>query len=222
MLAQAKDIAKDQTYFIYCVLSSTLAKVRFPLANMSKKEVFKLAHEANLQAAKHLESQDFINPQHFDILFADKPYEEGKIVDLEGNILGKHKGIEHYTIGQRKGLGVSVSYPVYVHTIDATKKQIVLAPIEALQIQTFIADDFVWPDNVEPTDSFEASVKTRLASTVVSAIIERYIPKRHETFNGQAWKFTFVTPQKAIAPGQSVVIYDSGVVLGGGIIVETR
>lgn len=218
MIAQAKDITKDQTYFIYRVPSTTLEKVRFPLANISKKEVFELAHEAKLQAANHLESQDFIDPQYFDILFADKPCVEGDIVDLEGKFLGKHKGIEHYTIGQRKGLGVAVSYPVYVHSIDAEKNQVVLAPIEALQVQSFIADDFVWPNNIEPQESFEATIKTRLASKVVSAIIEKYTPTYNETFIGQAWKFTFATPQKAIAPGQSVVIYENGVVLGGGII----
>lgn len=220
MIAQAKDITKDQTYFIYRVPSATLEKVRFPLANISKKEVFELAHEANLQAANHLESQDFIDPQYFDFLFSDKPCIEGDIVDLDGKILGKHKGIEHYTIGQRKGLGVAVSYPVYVQSIDAEKNQIVLAPIEALQVQSFIADDFVWPNNIEPQETFESSIKTRLTSKVVSATIEKYTPKANEHFIGQPWKFTFVNPQKAIAPGQSVVIYDSGVVLGGGIICK--
>ena len=119
MIASATDVSKDQTYFVYRVPSSVLEKVRFPLALMKKSEVFELAKKAGLAAAERAESQDFISAEYFDLLFADKPSVPGDIIDLDGHVLGRHKGIEHYTIGQRRGLGVAVSYPVYVHSIDA-------------------------------------------------------------------------------------------------------
>ena len=132
MIAGAEDVSKDQTYFLYRLPSETLEKVRFPLAVMKKSEVFELAHKAGLEAANREESQDFIGEEYFDILFADKPSVPGDIIDLDGHVLGKHRGIEHYTVGQRRGLGVAVNYPVYVHSIDAKNNVVVLAPNEAL------------------------------------------------------------------------------------------
>ena len=111
---------------------------------------------------------------YFDLIFSDKPSVPGDIIDLDGKVLGRHRGIEHYTVGQRRGLGVAVSYPVYVHSIDAKNNVVVLAPNDALNADWLIADDFVWPGNVEPSESFEAMVKIRLASKPVLAKIEKY------------------------------------------------
>lgn len=130
MIHTAMDQSKDQTYFIYRVPSSILEKVRFPLANTPKKEVFRLAREYNLAAAEREESQDFIPEEYFDLLFSDKPGVPGDIIDLDGHVLGKHRGIEHYTVGQRRGLGVSSSKPLYVHSIDAVNNLVVLASNE--------------------------------------------------------------------------------------------
>lgn len=220
MIAGATDVSKDQTYFLYRLSSETLAKVRFPLATMTKEEVMKIAREANLVAAKREESQDFIGEEYFDLIFSDKPSVPGDIIDLDGKVLGRHRGIEHYTVGQRRGLGVAVSYPVYVHSIDAKNNVVVLAPNDALNADWLIADDFVWSGNVEPSESFEAMVKIRLASKPVLAKIEKYNqPEDDKTeYRGQPWKITFETPQRAIAPGQSAVLYQDGVIVGGGII----
>ncbi|MBQ1175500.1 MAG: tRNA 2-thiouridine(34) synthase MnmA [Treponema sp.] len=221
MISSAMDQSKDQTYFVYRVPSDVLEKVRFPLANMEKKEVFRLAKEYGLAAAEREESQDFIPEEYFDALFADKPAVPGDIVDLDGKVLGKHRGIEHYTIGQRRGLGVSSSKPLYVHSIDPKNNLVVLASNDDLNADGLIADEFVWPGNIEPKESVEAFVKIRLASKPVSAVISRYEPKNGESFKGQPWKIAFQTPQRAVAPGQSVVMYKDNVIIGGGIISKT-
>ena len=215
MIASATDISKDQTYFVYRVPSSVLEKVRFPLALMKKSEVFELAKKAGLAAAERAESQDFISAEYFDLLFADKPSVPGDIIDLDGHVLGRHRGIEHYTIGQRRGLGVAVSYPVYVHSIDAKNNVVVLAPSSALDSAGLIADDFVWAGDVVPPsecEPIEAMVKIRLASRPVKAKIRRNNPE------GTEWEVMFESPQHAVAPGQSVVLYQDGVIIGGGII----
>ncbi|WP_147613530.1 tRNA 2-thiouridine(34) synthase MnmA [Treponema pectinovorum] len=223
MIANANDVTKDQTYFLYRIPSSVLEKVRFPLANKTKKEVFELAKSLNLEAANREESQDFIGPEYFDMIFNDKPSVPGDIIDLDGHILGKHRGIEHYTIGQRKGLGVALNYPAYVQHIDAKQNIVVLAPNDALNSDALIADDFVWPGNVEPNKKFEAMVKIRLASKPSPAIIEKYIPNDEDKneYCGTPWKITFKESQRAVAPGQSAVLYVDGVIRGGGIIKQT-
>lgn len=221
MIHTAMDQSKDQTYFIYRVPSKILEKVRFPLANMQKSEVFKLAREFNLAAADREESQDFIPPEYFDLLFSDRPSIPGDIIDLDGHVLGKHKGIEHYTVGQRRGLGVSSTKPLYVHSIDAVNNLVVLASNDDLFSNGLIADDFVWPSDVSPSAKIETFVKIRLASKPVHCIVERYEQKEGECFIGQPWKITFDDPQRAVAPGQSAVLYDDGIILGGGIICST-
>ena len=266
MISGATDVSKDQTYFIYRVPSSILEKVRFPLSELKKSEVFELAKKANLEAANREESQDFVGEEYRDALFADKPSVPGDIIDLDGHVLGRHRGIEYYTIGQRKGLGVALNYPVYVHSIDAKNNLVVLAKNEDLDSSAVIADDFVWPAGVEPSEEIEAMVKIRLASRPVLCKVSRYVPEKNidETvgkntchaeldrhaeldlasdccsdeipkqvrddagvigrddtrFTGQPWLIKFAEPQRAVAPGQSAVLYKDGVIIGGGIIAK--
>ena len=223
MIAGAADSTKDQTYFLYRLSSELLEKVRFPLALMQKKEVFELAKQANLEAAKREESQDFIPPEYFEMLFNDKPSVPGDIIDLDGHVLGRHKGIEHYTIGQRKGLGVALNYPAYVQHIDAKNNLVVLAKNDDLNSNALIADDFVWPAGIEPSEPVEALVKIRLASRPAAAIVEKYVPSEDDktVYSGTPWKITFKEPQRAVAPGQSAVLYIDGVIRGGGVISRT-
>lgn len=210
MVATAADLSKDQTYFLYRVPSATLEKVRFPLAAVKKSEVFELARAANLEAASREESQDFVGQEYFDDLFSDRPGIPGDIIDLDGHVLGRHRGIEHYTVGQRRGLGVAVNYPVYVHSIDAKNNLVVLAKEEDLYSDSLIADDFVWPGGVEPAEPFEALVKIRLASKPVACMVERH--------DESSWRIKFEKPQRAVAPGQSAVLYRDNVIVGGGVI----
>ncbi len=210
MIQTASDASKDQTYFLYRIPSQTLEKVRFPLAGIKKSDVFKMAKERNLAAADKAESQDFAPEQFRDMFFSDKPSVPGKIIDLDGKELGYHNGIEHYTVGQRRGLGIALSYPVYVHSIDASTNTVILAKNEDLNCDGLYADDFVWPANIVPPEEFEAFVKIRLASKPVKAKIIK---------DNLQYKVIFENPQRAVAPGQSLVIYtESGVILGGGII----
>ncbi len=231
MISTAADLSKDQTYFLYRVPSTTLEKVRFPLAAVKKSEVFELARAAGLEAANREESQDFIGQEYFDDLFSDRPGIPGDIIDLDGHVLGRHKGVEHYTVGQRRGLGVAVSYPVYVHSIDAKNNLVVLAKEEDLYSDSLVADDFVWPGGVEPDAPFEALVKIRLASKPVACTVERYAAaengaqgknssqdKEAPAFVGTPWLIKFKEPQRAVAPGQSAVVYIDNIIRGGGLI----
>lgn len=210
MIAGAVDASKDQTYFLYRLPSEVLEKVRFPLASLKKTEVFELARSFGLEAAEKEESQDFIDSEYFDQLFSDKPSIPGDIIDTDGKVLGRHNGIEHYTIGQRKGLGVSVNYPVYVKEIDAKNNTVILAPKDELSSTTLIAEDMVWPGNIVPDKSFTAIAKIRLRSKSASAVVE--------ILEGNKVKVTFDEAQNAITPGQSLVLYKDNVIIGGGII----
>ena len=222
MIACASDESKDQTYFLCRVPSDILEKVRFPLANVKKSEVFELAAKANLTAANRKESQDFIDIKYIDALFGDKESIPGNFVDTKGKVLGQHKGIEHYTIGQRRGLGVAGPVPYYVKKIDAKTNEIVLAEKSELNSISLIADDFVWPAGVEPNESFEASVKIRLRSKTAIGKVERYIPAEDDKteYKGQPWKISFDVEQYAVTPGQSAVLYKDNVIIGNGIIVK--
>lgn len=221
----AMDLTKDQAYFLYRIPSRVLEKVRFPLSTMSKKEVFEFARAHNLKAAEREESQDFIPEPYMDALFSDKPSVPGDIIDLDGKVLGRHRGIEHYTIGQRRGLGVSSSEALYVAEIDSKKNLIVLGKDSDLFCTGLICDDIVWPGDYDPQTAFDAKVKIRLASKPVDARIEPYVSDTahvdnavNEIFQGKPYKVTFAQPQRAVAPGQSVVFYIDGVTVGGGII----
>lgn len=210
MIAGASDTAKDQTYFLCRIPSPVLEKVRFPLALYTKQQVFSMARERNLAAAARTESQDFIPESYFDILFADRPSVPGNIVDMDGRKLGTHRGIEHYTIGQRRGLGVSSSRPLYVQSIDAATNTVVLAENDCLLCNGLTADDWVWAGGYEPDQPFRAMVKIRLAS--------KPAPARVSPLGNGSWKIDFEQPQRAVAPGQAAVLYGNNVILGGGII----
>ena len=221
MVSSATDASKDQTYFLYRIPSQVLEKVRFPLAEMKKSEVFDLARRAGIEAADREESQDFVGEEYRDALFADRPSIPGDIIDLDGHVLGKHRGIEYYTIGQRKGLGVALSYPVYVHSIDAKNNLVVLAKNEELDSSALIAHDFVWPADVEPEREIEALVKVRLAARPVKCKVLPYTPSDDDyEYKGRPWYIKFEEPQRAVAKGQSAVLYKDGVIVGGGIIAK--
>ena len=211
MIMQASDMTKDQSYFLYRVPSSFLERVRFPLGTVPKQKVFEIARSMGLAAAEKAESQDFVPPEFFNVIFSDKPPIPGDIVSLDGKLLGKHKGIEYYTIGQRRGLGVSSSQPLYVHSIDAVNNRVVLSDNDSLLEKGLVMSDCVWPGDKAPDYEFRANVKIRLASKPVSALV-RPLGK------GSEFEIIFDLPQRAVAPGQSAVLYLDSIILGGGII----
>lgn len=217
-ISVAMDVTKDQAYFLYRIPSEILEKVRFPMARYTKKEIFQMARDRNLSVADREESQDFIPEPYIEHLFSDKPSVPGDFIDMDGKVLGKHKGIEHYTIGQRRGLGISGKEPLYVAEIDKIKNLIVLGKDSDLFCSGLICDDLVWPADYDPQCEFDAFVKIRLASKPVPAHLIPYEPKDGEEFCGKAYKIVFAEKQRAVAPGQSVVFYRDGITLGGGII----
>ncbi len=218
MVACGTDTLKDQAYFLHRIPSEVLKKVRFPLGTSTKAETKAMAQEMNLFAASRAESQDFIPPEYFDIVFSDKESVPGDIIDIDGKKLGTHRGIEHYTIGQRRGLGVSSTKPLYVHSINRENNTVVLASSEELMAESLIADNWVWAGGFAPKKEFSAMVKIRLASKPCMATITPLDSDKGSSIDAR-YKVIFATPQNAIAPGQSVVAYVDGVVLGGGIIL---
>ena len=223
MIACTLDDLKDQTYFLYRLDSNLLEKVRFPLAFMKKSEVFKLAKEAGLDVADKKESQDFVDDCYFDALFSDKETVPGNFVISDGVVLGQHKGLQYYTIGQRRGLRISSTRPLYVKKIDAQKNEIVLAEKADILASVLYAEDFVWVGNVVPDSVVEAWGKIRLRSKGALCQVEKV--ESDEKVKGAAnetpkWKISFFEKQNAITPGQSVVLYKDNVIIGGGIISE--
>ena len=213
-ISQAEDGTKDQAYFLNRIKSDVLEKVRFPLSKMTKKEVYEEARKRNLKAAEKSESQDFVPPEIFEKIFADVKSIPGNIIDENGKVLGKHRGIEFYTIGQRRGLGVSAKNPLYVKEISKTDNTVVLCENDGLLAQGLIATNWVWAGNFAPEKPFYALVKIRLASKPVEALIEKITSSDSEG----SYKITFTEKQRAIAPGQSAVVYINGITIGGGVI----
>jgi len=209
-LKKAKDKSKDQTYFLKNLTSEQLQTVMFPLGGMLKTEVRKLAEEINLTVADRIDSQDFIAGGDYSPLFSESEISPGDIVSDKGEILGQHKGIIHYTVGQRKGLGLSHPTPLYVLRVDAEKNRIIVTDKESLFFKGLIASD-VHLNLPEPLDK-PVKVKARIRQRHNEA--EAEISRESE----DRVKVLFENPQLSVTPGQSVVFYDGDIVVGGGII----
>jgi tRNA-specific 2-thiouridylase len=143
-------------------------------------------------------------------LFADRESIPGDFVDSDGTVLGRHRGIEHYTVGQRKGLGVAAGRPLYVARIDAGANRVVLADDADLLARSLRASDWVWAGGIEPGGSFQGRVKIRSNTPAAAATVS---PE-----GGGFWNIAFDEPVRAIAPGQSAVVYLGDIVFGGGTI----
>jgi tRNA-specific 2-thiouridylase len=209
LLKRAADRSKDQTYFLYGLTPQQLAQTLFPVGDLTKQQVRQWALFLGLQTANREESQDFIDGGDYSLLFKEGEILPGEIVDEQGRVLGEHRGIIHYTIGQRRGLGVASRRPLYVSHIDAGSNRIVVSHQESLskglmaeELNLIAADHFEQP--------LEARVKIRLRHKAAAATV--YPPEHRQT------KILFKKPQMSVTPGQSAVIYCGDTVLGGGII----
>ncbi|HUX42330.1 MAG TPA: tRNA 2-thiouridine(34) synthase MnmA [Rectinemataceae bacterium] len=211
-LARAKFLAKDQSYFLYTLDSQLLSGVRFPLGELDKAQVRAEAKALGLEVAEKAESQDFVGGGDYAPLFADRPPEAGDFVDREGRVLGKHRGLPYYTIGQRRGLGISTGpEPLYVLRLEAATNRVVLGKGEGLFADGLVASSFRFQDPRHVASEFRGFAKVRLAHSPAAC---RVTPGE-----GNEVSLIFDKPERAIAPGQSAVIYDEeGLVLGGGII----
>ncbi len=210
VLKQPADHSKDQTYFLYALTQAHLAKTLFPLGDHAKAHVRELARSFALQTAERRESQDFLNGGNYAALFHAAEQKPGDIVNSKGAILGRHRGIVHYTIGQRRGLGVAYSKPLYVLAIDAAATQLVVGGRDRLYASGLLSHEFTlqWKEKLDRP--YEVMAKIRFRS----------LPAKAAVFpNGRnSVKVIFDKPQKAVTPGQSVVLYLDDFVFGGGVI----
>lgn len=236
-LRAALDPAKDQSYFLYRLGPEILARVLFPLGELRKPEVRDIARSLGLELADKPESQDFVAGGDYSPLFADKPPESGDIVDSEGRVLGRHRGLPYYTIGQRRGLGIGAdaesgagAEPLYVLALDPEGNRVIVGPNRGLFAEGLRASGFRFY-GLAGTVSAAAGTKTGLAAEPGSGTSFRGLAKIRQNHRPVPCSFEpgedgscllrFDEPQRALAPGQSVVVYDEeGFVLGGGIIEE--
>ena len=216
VLKKSKNLAKDQSYVLYNLPRELLGKVVFPLGNFnSKEEIREIARKNNLKVANKPDSEDicFItdgNYKNFLSLNMDPKYiKKGNIVLKTGEILGKHDGLTNYTIGQRKGLGISYKVPLFVLGFNKAKNEVIVGEEKELYKKEITVTDInlLLVDKID--ESMEVDVKTRYSAKVAKAKIEQ---------DGENIKVTFDEPQRAITPGQSAVFYVGDIVLGGGKI----
>ena len=215
-LLKGKDKNKDQSYVLYSMTQDELAHTDFPLGEYSKDEIRAIAEAHEFVNANKPDSQDICFVPNGDYVcalkrFTGKDYEPGDFVDMDGNVLGRHNGIVCYTIGQRKGLGISAAHPLYVVRLDTEKNQVVLGKNEDLFSRDVTVSDINWINQNSLEDSFKCKAKIRYRMEEQPCLVERTGPTTA--------KITFDEPQRAITPGQSAVFYDGEIVLGGGIII---
>lgn len=216
LLKKASDPKKDQSYVLYSLTQKQLSHTLFPLGGMSKDETRKIAEEQGFINAKKHDSQDICFVPDGDYAgfigrYTGKEYPDGDFVDEEGHVLGEHKGIIKYTIGQRKGLGLALPAPLYVCRKDMEKNQVILGPNDHLFSTTLEATDFNWIAFDEPAEPFHAAVKVRYSQKESSAVIT-------PIGDGKV-RIDFDEPVRAITSGQAAVVYDGDTVIGGGTIL---
>lgn len=216
LLKKAVDDSKDQSYVLYSLTQEQLSKIKFPLGKLTKAEVREIAIANGFANAQKAESQDicFIKDGNYATFienYIGKKSTEGDFVDTKGNILGKHKGHIFYTIGQRKGLGLSVPESVYVLKKDIDKNIVTVDTKEHLFKDELFATDVNLISCDKITDGMEVSVRTRYKQKETPA-------KLYNAENGTV-HVKFDIPVKAIASGQAVVFYDRDIVVGGGTIL---
>ncbi len=212
-LLKGLDDNKDQSYVLYSMTQEELAHTALPLGEYSKDEVRKIAEENGFINANKPDSQDICFVPDGDYAtaikrFTGKEYAPGDFVDMEGNVLGKHKGIINYTIGQRKGLGISAEHPLYVVKLDMENNRVILGSNDDLFSREVNVVNINWINPVEDTITCKAKIRYRMKEQ----------PCTIEKTSESSAKIIFDEPQRAATPGQSAVFYDGDVVLGGGII----
>ncbi len=212
ILKRPKDTKKDQTYFLYFINRKMLQSILFPLADYTKQQVRGIARKARLPVADKPQSQDicFIPRGGYKEFLNSRVSNlgPGPIVDINGDVLGEHKGIAFYTVGQREGLGIAKGKPLYVLSIDKAKNQVVVGEKAGLKARSLIAKDVNLLVDKLPHKVY---AKIRYAHPLARCVVSHT--------NGKM-KVTFERPQQAITPGQSVVLYDNDIMLGGGVISE--
>ncbi len=223
-LLRAVDESKDQSYFLFGLTQDQLARAEFPLGELTKHEVREIARQLAVPVAEKPESQEicFVPSGNY-VRFIESYLQEqgtalaseaGEIVSTSGEVIGRHNGLHHYTVGQRKGLGLAVGYPVYVVALDRAKNQLVVGEDRDLRRSVCTVRNVNWIPFAPPAQPVEASVRIRNRHEPALATIT--------PLDATTARVSFTEPQRAITPGQAAVFYSSEQVLGGGWISSTE
>lgn len=215
-LLRAKDLSKDQSYVLYNLKQDQLSRTLFPLGSYTKAMIREKAETLGLAVAQKAESQEicFI-PDHDYKGFLEQykgnteKIKPGHFLNTRGEVIGKHQGLSHYTVGQRKGLGLALGYPAYVVAIDAENNNVIIGREEEIFQKELIAIDNSFITFEQLTQPTEVEAKIRYSAVPAKAVI---------TPEGKNVRVVFSEPQRAVTPGQSVVFYRGDEVIGGGII----
>jgi tRNA-specific 2-thiouridylase len=206
----AENPRKDQSYFLCMLTQDQLCRVTFPLGEKTKAEVREIARQAGLANHARPESQDFAAGGYKAVL--EEPDRPGPIVNETGAVIGQHRGVWGYTVGQRRGLGVGGGERLYVTRIDAGSNTVVAGPERALYRRELVARSVNWASREEPPGPLRLDVKIRYRNPAVPGVVS---PEP-----GGAVRVTFDEPQRAIARGQWAVFYEGDILVGGGVIAE--
>lgn len=214
-LLRGVDRDKDQSYMLYMLQQHDLARLFFPIGEYSKQQVRALARERGLAAADRPESQDICfvpGGDYRNLLLEERPesLQPGPILDQDGREVGQHRGLPLYTIGQRRGLGIAAGEPIYVTQLDVARNALIVGPRAALERKSLVASAFCFVDGGWPEEPFTCSAQIRAHAAATPA---RAVPGQPGTLTVE-----FEQPQRAVTPGQAVVLYDGDRVLGGGRI----
>lgn len=219
LLKKALDAGKEQSYVLYSMTQEQLAHTLFPLGGMHKTEVRKIAEEQSFINARKHDSQDICFVPDGDYAaflrrFTGHDYPPGKFIDEDGNTLGEHRGIIHYTVGQRRGLRVSAAERLYVQKTSVEDNTVTLTPVEGLFARSLVADKL----NLIAYERLEEPMR-------LTARIRYHQPEQPCTvtqLDDDTIRVDFDEPQRAISPGQAVVLYKDDIVVGGGTIVRAE
>jgi len=218
LLRKAVDLKKDQTYNLYSITQEQLKYLLFPLGKFRKTETREMARELGLAVADKPDSQEicFIpdnNYKRFLQEYSPEVAKPGKIVDRSGKVLGRHEGVCFYTIGQRKGLGLSAGKPLYVIDLDPETNTVIVGENQEIFTQGLIAEQLNWVAISSLEEPLEVQARIRYSAPDSPALIT-------PLSNGEV-KVEFQEPQRAITPGQAVVFYQGDILVGGGIIQKS-
>ena len=217
LLLKAADISKDQSYVLYTLTQEQLSHAAFPLGELTKEQVRSIAEEQGLINARKKDSQDICFVPDGDYVafmerYTGKQYAPGDFLDQSGNVVGTHRGAVCYTLGQRKGLGLAMGEPVYVCAKDMERNTVTVGSNESLFARTLVADHWNWIPFPALTEPLRVAARARYNQKEQPATV-------YPGENGTA-RVVFDQPQRAMTPGQAVVLYDGDTVVGGGTIIE--
>lgn len=207
MLKKGINPKKDQSYFLYRLRQDQLANIKMPLGEYEKDKIREIAKNNGLKVYDKPDSQDFYSGDYNELLEVNP--QKGNIVDKSGKVLGTHEGIWNYTIGQRKGIGIAHTSPLYVIDLNSERNEVIVGEADETFKQSLVAVDLNWVSIEKLDKEIKATAKVRSAQIPAEVIIKPV---------GDTVKVDFIYPQKSLTKGQSVVFYQEDLLLGGGII----